>query len=1023
MAFLCDRFTPPVRPSAAGVLFPDDGCLRRPWVMTAKMQKNRRNEPKNPVGRVKNAVLVVRIWLRLGSFASQKTGSCGMMESLRLGTNVPQCSSPDVDWRLKATYHGISSRGYSGKSENNKPRKAGEGCLLTQLPKGLQHVVFGILAASLAATDVMAQAAPNPGGQRQREVFGSYTSTQIVVKLRPEAMATPAAQQHFQTARHDADPRAALSGALRSTAGDWRATRMRRAYSEPFGDPALAAKHGLDRTFIIEVPQGTDTETMAAAFSALNLDVEVAAVDGIGGVADFIPNDTSFNVQYALHNTGGAGRTADADIDAPAAWDLHTGDFGTVTIAIIDSGVNSHTDYGNNVGPFPNGRFVQGRNTDNPLTPTLTTDGCPHGTHVAGIAAATGNNGLGVAGVTWGAYIMPIRVLGFPNGCSGLVSNLATGITWAADHGADVGNISLQYYNITLAESTLLQDAINYAHDLGMILIAAAGNRPNCPLGVVAYPAKMSNCMGVSATTDDDLFADASTTGGFWSSCYGNEVDVCAPGDLIRSTWTSNGYAYSSGTSMATPHVSGLAALMKSYVPELTNEAIEVILMDTADDKGPAGWDDHYGFGRINAHSALLAAEAWPWQLCGNGVIDGDEECDPGPDVFGDCCNSICRNIPVGGVCRSAAGACDVAETCIGSPPTCPADVKSTAQCRAAAGVCDISEFCDGVGNACPADAKSTAQCRGSAGVCDIADFCNGVTNNCPADAKSTAQCRGSAGVCDPAEFCNGVSNTCPADTRSTAECRASTGVCDPAEDCDGLSADCPTDSNISDCVDADGCCPPGCDLNNDDDCAPVTVTKWESVLTHSPNQPVPIALEIADTGLFTEPRSGIMKIVITFDGAISAATAVPENVTICGNDLSDSPVDLSGVQVSTATTAGDTMLEIDFTPGLPNFARYRITINTNIQSAAGASIEAGAGGLSRILTALQGDYSDDVRVNATDLGGVRGLVGTNPINANLLNHVRADANNDGRINATDLGLVRGRVGQDARAILDPVCP
>ena len=98
-------------------------------------------------------------------------------------------------------------------------------------------------------------AAPNQGGRRDRDVFGGYASTQIVVKLRPEAVATPAARQHFRTAPHDADPRAALSGELRTAAANWRALKMRPAYSEPFADPALAARYGLDRTFVIEVPQ------------------------------------------------------------------------------------------------------------------------------------------------------------------------------------------------------------------------------------------------------------------------------------------------------------------------------------------------------------------------------------------------------------------------------------------------------------------------------------------------------------------------------------------------------------------------------------------------------------------------------------------------------------------------------------------------------------------------------------------------------------------------------------------------
>lgn len=502
-----------------------------------------------------------------------------------------------------------------------------------------------MLATSLALIAGTVLAAPNPGGNRQRDVFGGYTSTEIVVKLRPEAMATPAAQRHFRTAPHDADPRAALSGELRAAAENWRATRLRPAYSEPFADPALAARYGLDRTFVIEVPQGTDTAAMAAAFAGLDRDVEVAAVDGIGGVADVFPNDTDFWRQYAMQNTGQTGGTPGADIDATSAWGLHTGDFGTVTIAIIDSGVNSHVEYGNNAAPFPNGRIVQGINTDNGLTPNLTTDGCPHGTHVAGIAAGSGNNNLGVAGVTWGAYIMPVRVL---NGCSGRVDALASGIIWAVDHGAQIGNLSLQYYNLSLPDYNLLSDAVNYAHDLGMILIAAAGNNNGngqvLP-GVVAYPAKLLNCMGVSGTTDDDLFADSPATGGAWFSNYGNEVDVCAPGDRIYSTWggintQTNGYAYLSGTSMATPHVSGLAALVKSYVPVLRNVDIELILDATADDRGPVGWDNHYGFGRINAYQALLAADAWRGAIVSSfppgGAVDARKPTDPdGSNTYG----------------------------------------------------------------------------------------------------------------------------------------------------------------------------------------------------------------------------------------------------------------------------------------------------------------------------------------------------------------------------------------------------
>ncbi len=510
-----------------------------------------------------------------------------------------------------------------------------------------------------AVSTSFALAAPKLQVGLRPDVFGGYTSTQIVVRLRPEAMANPVARLHFQNAPRDADPRAVLSAELQTTAEDWGVKRMRPAYPEPFSNPALAARHGLDRVFIIEVPEGTDTPGMAAEFAALGGEIEAAGVDGIGGVADVYPNDSFFGLQYAMHNTGQTGGVMDADMDAPAAWELHTGDFGSVTIAIIDSGVNSHVDYGNNAAPFPNGRIVQGRNTNNPMTPDLTVDGCLHGTYVAGIAAATGNNGLGVAGVTWGAYIMPIRVL---NGCIGFPSNVAAGIIWAADNGADVANISLQFYNLSQANYDYLNGAVNYAHDLGMIMIGAAGNNNGngqVGPGVVSYPATLPNCMGVSGTTDDDLFATEITTGGQWFSNYGIQVDVCAPGDQILSTGMNNGYAYSNGTSMSAPHVSGLAALIKSYVPTLTNVELESILKLSADDKGPAGWDDHYGFGRINARNALLLASKGACCLLGGtcqqltqsdctaqgGMFQGlGSNCQG--DLDGDSITNMCDNCP-----------------------------------------------------------------------------------------------------------------------------------------------------------------------------------------------------------------------------------------------------------------------------------------------------------------------------------------------------------------------------------------
>ncbi|MBI1825372.1 MAG: S8 family serine peptidase [Planctomycetes bacterium] len=439
--------------------------------------------------------------------------------------------------------------------------------------------------------------------ERRPDEFGGYASTHIVVKLKSSTENGLAAfRTLFRTGR-DVDPRPWLSPQFQRLTGSWRATLMRPFRSETFGDPNLAAKHGLDRTYVIEVPPGTDTPAMARSLAALSDEVEVAGLDGIGGVAadQLIPNDTNFGLQYAMDNTGQTGGTPDADIDAVEAWAIHTGDPGTVTIAIIDSGVSPHTEFGS--------RLIAGHNTDNVFTPTLTTDGCPHGTHVAGIAAATGNNSLGIAGITWGANIMPVRVL---NGCSGFVSSVANGIIWAADHGANVGNMSLQFYGLSASDRQLFQNALDYAHDRGMAMFCAAGNDNQGGSGVVAYPARLHNCLAVSATTDQDLFADVGTSTTGWRSNYGPQVEISAPGDRIYSTLPSNSFAFLSGTSMATPHVTGVAALLKSYDPTLTNDDLRDLIIANVDDKGPFGWDDHYGYGRLNAYNAIVSADSWP---------------------------------------------------------------------------------------------------------------------------------------------------------------------------------------------------------------------------------------------------------------------------------------------------------------------------------------------------------------------------------------------------------------------------
>ncbi len=192
--------------------------------------------------------------------------------------------------------------------------------------------------------------------------------------------------------------------------------------------------------------------------------------------------------------------------------------------------------------------------------------------------------------------------------------------------------------------------------------------------------------------------------------------------------------------------------------------------------------------------------------LCGDATVQGSrgEQCDLGTGVNGTpgtCCTTSCQLAANGTGCRAAAGMCDVAESCDGSSPTCPADGKSTALCRGVAGVCDVAENCNGVSNVCPPDTflGSSTVCRAAAGLCDAPETCNSAGPNCPPDGvrPNGFTCRGAAGLCDLAETCNGSSKLCPADlfVPLGTSCRNAAGVCDVAETCNGVSSACPSDA------------------------------------------------------------------------------------------------------------------------------------------------------------------------------------------------------------------------------------
>ncbi|MBI4743577.1 MAG: S8 family serine peptidase [Actinobacteria bacterium] len=222
-----------------------------------------------------------------------------------------------------------------------------------------------------------------------------------------------------------------------------------------------------------------------------------------------------------------------------------------------------------------------------------------HGTHVSGIIGAESDNGQGIAGISYGAKIMPLKA----GNSSGILfsEDIIDAIYYAADNGAKVINMSFGgYYS-----STLEQEAIDYARGKGVVIFAAAGNDGNTTMN---YPAGYTNVIGVGATTNQDQRASFSN--------YNSSVDLTAPGKYIYSTMPtysvsmnslgySQNYDYVSGTSMASPHTAGLAALIISQNPALTPLEIEQAMQNNADDLGVVGRDDYFGYGRINAYESL----------------------------------------------------------------------------------------------------------------------------------------------------------------------------------------------------------------------------------------------------------------------------------------------------------------------------------------------------------------------------------------------------------------------------------
>ena len=351
--------------------------------------------------------------------------------------------------------------------------------------------------------------------------------------------------------------------------------------------------------YTLAVPEGKGLFETLREFSDLD-EVAFAEPSEVGfDDALYLPDDPDFPNLWGLHNTGqtveGVAGTADADIDAPQAWEITRGD-PDVVVAVIDTGADlNHPDLLANLLP----RGAEDWDFSDPGD-TVPDDSRGHGTHVAGTAAAL-DNSIGVIGVAPRCRIMPLRV----NLTAGMNANRADAINYVAAQAA--AHPSRRYViNCSWKASgdhSAIHSAMINALNNNVVVVFAAGNTYH---GAVTYPGRYPEAIAVGSTDNRDELSSF--------SAKGPEVGVCAPGTDIYSTYPDDTYVYSDGTSMASPHVAGLAALIWSRNPTLTNQQVRQIIETTCDNidaKNPSHVGE-IGRGRINAYRALLGAPPPP---------------------------------------------------------------------------------------------------------------------------------------------------------------------------------------------------------------------------------------------------------------------------------------------------------------------------------------------------------------------------------------------------------------------------
>jgi len=344
--------------------------------------------------------------------------------------------------------------------------------------------------------------------------------------------------------------------------------RLNRSKLSKFCEENLVSKDRILPGFeVLNIGKGKKRERILSRLkSELLSEIQFAELEKVLP-PDFIPNDANYNNQW-FH----------PKIDDEEAWDTTFGSSGII-IAILDTGVDStHPDLAANIVP---GWNIANNNSD-------TSDVYGHGTSVAGNAAMVGNNSIGGAGVCPGCKIMPIRISG-PNGWA-TSSDAALGVIWAADHGARVANLSYAFAGTGMAD---------YMGDVmmakGGILTISAGNYNTN----VTSPSS-AKYLTVGSVNSNDQRSSFSNYGAFLS--------LMAPGENMYLTLNGGGYGGCAGTSFSAPTVAGVAGLVLSANANLTALEVMNIIKSSADDLGAPGRDDEFGWGRVNAHSAIIMA-------------------------------------------------------------------------------------------------------------------------------------------------------------------------------------------------------------------------------------------------------------------------------------------------------------------------------------------------------------------------------------------------------------------------------